>query len=146
MKTKQLLIFTSLFFISFLNLLGQNLTEKQMEYEKNKVQIFTEKERDNIQLWHQNRLELMNLSEDTEEKYSNTLVFYLVKMARLDDKDMGNSKAEIVQKLDELLIKQDEEIKEILSDKEYEIHLENYSKILKSIRTRIEETDYNKKN
>jgi hypothetical protein len=145
MKTNNVL-FLLFFLISFLGVNAQVLTQKQMEYEKNKVQIFTEKERDNVQLWHQKRLELMNLSDDTEEKYNNTLVFYLVKMARLDDKDMGNSKEEVLQKLDELLIRQDEEIKEILSEDEYKTHLDNYGKILKSIRTRIEETDYSIEN
>jgi hypothetical protein len=143
MKIKHLL-FTSFFLFSFVNLIAQNLTQKELEYEKNKVQIFTVKERDNLQIWFNEKVKLMNLSEAKEEEYNNILIFYLVKMGRLDDKDQGNSKEEILQKLDELLIKQDEEIKAILTNEEYEIHLNNYSKMLKSIRNRVSETDYSK--
>jgi len=143
MKSKHLLCI-SFFLFSFVHIIAQNLTQKQLEYEKNKVQIFTVKERDNLQIWFNEKVKLMNLSEAKEEKYNNILIFYLVKMGRLDDKDMGNSKEEILQKLDELLLKQDKEIKAILSKEEYEIHLKNYSKMLKSIRNRISETDYSK--
>ncbi len=144
MKTKCIFLFISFFLASFLNSNAQSLTQKQLEYEKNKVQIFTVKERDNLQIWFNEKVKLMNLSEAKEEEYNNILIFYLVKMGRLDDKDMGNSKEEILQKLDELLLKQEGEIKAILSKEEYEIHLKNYSKMLKSIRNRISETDYSK--
>ncbi len=145
MKSKHLL-FISFFLFSFVHIIAQNLTQKQLEYEKNKVQIFTVKERDNLQIWFNEKVKLMNLSEAKEEEYSNIVIFYLVKMGRLDDKDIGNSKEEVLQKLDELLIKQDQEIKASLSEEEYEIHLKNYSKMLKSIRNRISETDYSKSN
>ena len=84
----------------------------------------------------------MDLSEDREDDYSSILIFYFVKMGRLDDKDMGNSKEEILQKMDILLKRQDIEIKALLSEDEYDIHQKNYTEFIKTIKKRIIETDY----
>ncbi len=108
---KTILLFIGFSFISLLNINAQELTQKQLEYEKNKVQIFTVNERDNLLNWFSDRAKLMNLTEAKEDEYINILIFYFVKMGRLDDKDKGNSKEEIIQKLDVLIKKQDAEIK-----------------------------------
>ena len=121
---------------------AQTLTVKQQEYEKNKVQIFTINERDNLLNWFTDRAKLMNMTEAKEDEYSGILIFYYVKMGRLDDKDQGNSKEEIVQKMDILLKKQDIEIKAILSEDEYKKHQKNYNKFIKSVKKRIAETSY----
>ncbi|MCK5637817.1 MAG: hypothetical protein KAH67_03845 [Flavobacteriaceae bacterium] len=113
-----------------------------MEYEKNKVQIFTVNERDNLLNWFGDRAKLMNLTETKEDEYTNILIFYFVKMGRLDDKDKGNSKEEIIQKLDVLIKKQNAEIKDILTVDQYKMHLENYGEFMQSIKNRITETDY----
>ncbi len=84
----------------------------------------------------------MDLSEAKEDEYTGVLIFYFVKMSRLDDKDLGNSKEEILQKMDMLLKKQDIEIKAILSEDEYKIHQKNYNEFIYSIKKRIAETDY----
>lgn len=84
----------------------------------------------------------MDLSEDREDDYSSILIFYFVKIGRLDDKDMGNSKEEILQKMDILLKRQDIEIKALLSEDEYDIHQKNYIEFIKTIKKRIIETDY----
>ncbi len=139
---KLTIISFSLFFIAITEVAAQTLTAKQQEYEKNKVQIFTVNERDNLLNWFTERAKSMNLSETKEDKYTGVLIFYFVKMSRLDDKDLGNSKEEIAQKMDILLKKQDVEIKAILSEDEYKIHQKNYNKFIKSIKKRIAETDY----
>jgi len=139
MKTLQL---TILFCIFMISVSAQTLTPKEKEYEENKVQIFTVNERDNLINWFIERSKLMKLTEDKEDEYTTVLLFYYVKMGRLDDKDKGNTKEEIIQKMDILLKKQDKEIKEILTQQQYEIHLENYGKFIKSIKNRIAETNY----
>ena len=128
--------------ISLLNINAQELTQKQLEYEKNKVQIFTVNERDNLLNWFGDRAKLMNLTETKEDEYTNILIFYFVKMGRLDDKDKENSKEEIIQKLDVLIKKQNAEIKDILTVDQYKMHLENYGEFMQSIKNRITETDY----
>ena len=143
MNNIQLIILSfTFFFISFFSLNAQTLTPKQQEYEKNKVQIFTVNERDNLLNWFTERAKSMDLSEPKEDEYTGVLIFYFVKMSRLDDKDLGNSKEEILQKMDMLLKKQDIEIKAILSEDEYKIHQKNYNEFIYSIKKRIAETDY----
>ena len=84
----------------------------------------------------------MNLSEDLENEYTTILLFYWGKIQRLDDKDMGNSKEEILPKIDEYRTSQDRELEKILSPEEYAKHLEIYDRLMLSVKTRIKETDF----
>jgi hypothetical protein len=121
---------------------GQEMTQKQKEYEENKVEIFTLEERDNIQMWVQEEVEKMGLSEEEISEYNNILLYYLGKIRRFDDKDKGNSKEEILQKLDQLIIKQNADVKEVLNEEQYEMHLEFYDKMILMMKNRIAEFDY----
>lgn len=130
------------FLASCLNMKGQEMTQKQKEYEENKVEIFTLEERDNIQMWVQEEVEKMGLSEEEINEYNNILLYYLGKLRRFDDKDKGNSKEEVLKKMDQLIIKQNADIKEILSEEQYEMHLEFYDKMILMMKNRIAETEY----
>jgi hypothetical protein len=124
------------------NAKAQELTQKQQEYEENKVEIFSVKERDNVQLWSQEEVSKMGLSEEERSKYSNTILHYLSKMRRLDDKDMGYSKEEMIKEMDELVVKQNAELKEWLTEEQYKMHLEIYDEMILMIKNRIGETEY----
>ena len=130
------------FLVANVSMEAQTLTVKQKEYEKNKVQIFTVNERNNLLNWFTERAKSMDLSEAKEDEYTGILIFYFVKMGRLDDKDQGNSKEEILQKMDELTKKQNTEVKEILTKEQYKVHVENFDKLIQSIKNRISETKY----
>ena len=130
------------FLASCLSMKGQEMTQKQKEYEENKVEIFTLEERDNIQMWVQEEVEKMGLSEEEINEYNNILLYYLGKLRRFDDKDKGNSKEEVLKKMDQLIIKQNADIKEILSEEQYEMHLEFYDKMILMMKNRIAETEY----
>ena len=130
------------FLVANVSMEAQTLTVKQKEYEKNKVQIFTVNERNNLLNWFTERAKSMDLSEAKEDEYTGILIFYFVKMGRLDDKDQGNSKEEILQKMDELTKKQNAEVKEILTKEQYKVHVENFDKLIQSIKNRISETKY----
>jgi len=136
------LLVMMVFIASCLSMQGQEMTQKQKEYEENKVEIFTLEERDNIQMWVQEEVEKMGLSEEEISEYNNILLYYLGKIRRFDDKDKGNSKEEILQKLDKLIIKQNADVKEILSEEQYKMHLEFYDKMVLMMKTRIAEFDY----
>ena len=132
-----------IFFASCLSMNGQEMTQKQKEYEENKVEIFTVQERDNTQMWVQEEeVGKMGLSEEVTNEYSNILLFYLGKIRRLDDKDMGNSKSEILEKMDQLIIKQNADVKEILNEEQYEMHLKFYDKMILMMKNRIAETEF----
>jgi DNA-directed RNA polymerase subunit F len=136
------LLFFSFFIISVTGLKAQTLTPQQQEYEKNKVQIFTVNERDNLLNWFAERAKSMKLSEAKEDEYTGILIFYFVKMSRLDDKDQANSKEEILQKMDKFIVKQNAEVKKILTKEQYKIHIENFDKLIQSIKKRIAETNF----
>lgn len=135
---KSIFIITFLFSSIIMN--AQKLTLKQQEYEKNKVQIFTSDERDNLQRWFIEEVDQMCLTEAKNEEYFSILLYYNVKMTRLDDKDMEYTKEEINEKFDKLLAKQDVEIKKILSEEKYKMHIEVYDELLRSIRNRMDKT------
>jgi len=144
MNTKSFIQFICVFLIFCTSITAQELTEKQKEYQENKVEIFTVEERNNIQNWIQEEFSQMNLSEEKEEQYSTILLSYMGKIQRLDDKDMGNSKEDIVQKMDEMIVNQDKELEKILSPEEFAMHVKIYDKLLLSVKNRIAETDYSK--
>ena len=144
MNTKSFIQFICVFLIFCTSITAQELTEKQKEYQENKVEIFTVEERNNIQNWIQEEFSQMNLSPEKENQYSTILLSYMGKIQRLDDKDMGNSKEDIVQKMDEMIVNQDKELEKILSPEEFAMHVKIYDQLLLSVKNRIAETDYPK--
>ena len=144
MNSKSFFQFTCIFLVFCSTICAQELTEKQKEYQENKMQIFTLEERNNIQNWIQKEFAQMNLSEEKEAQYSTILLSYMGKIQRLDDKDMGNSKEDIIQKMDEMIVNQDKELEKILSPEEFAMHVKIYDRLLLSVKNRIAETDYPK--
>ncbi|GGZ80030.1 hypothetical protein [Algibacter mikhailovii] len=120
------------------NIGAQNLTEKQKEREKNKVKIYTPDEYDNLQIAFREGVDAMKLSEDKLEQYDAIVLKYVSKMVRLNDKDQGNSPEEVKIKFSENIDQMNAEVKEMLSPKEYVMHLENIHKIVYSVNTRLE--------
>ena len=104
----------------------------QQTKEEVKVQIFTHEERDNLQLWYNEELQRMDLSEEKESQYNSILFYYIAKITRLDDKDQDLSKEEFMAKLNEYLDKQDQDLKEILTEEQFAIHKEIYGEFLRS--------------
>lgn len=126
-------VFCSFVVLFSCSLSAQTLTAKQKEREKNKVEIYSAEERDNLQRYYHEEVKKMNLSEKEESNYYETLVSYTYDMARLNDKDKGLNSEEIKTKLDGLVTKMNSEMKSILSTEQYIIHLETFNKVLTSI-------------
>ena len=97
-----------------------------------KVKIFSHEERDNLQLWYNEELKRMELSEEKEAQYNGILFYYIAKISRLDDKDQDLSQAEFKDRLNEYLKKQDADLREILTDEQFTIHKEIYGEFLRS--------------
>jgi len=102
-------------------------------------EIFTSGEKDNIQMWFHDEVDIMNLTEKKEKTYLDIVFYYIPKMRHLRDKDKGYSKREFLVLLDELLLKQNKEMITFLTDEEYLKHLEIYNRLLKSINNKLEE-------
>jgi len=126
-------VFYSFVVLFSCSLSAQTLTAKQKEREKNKVEIYSAEERDNLQRYYHEEVKKMNLSEKEESNYYETLVSYTYDMARLNDKDKGLNSEEIKTKLDGLVTKMNSEMKSMLSTEQYIIHLETFNKVLTSI-------------
>ena len=100
--------------LTTVNLSAQNLTAKQQLRENNEVELFTEKEKDEIQLWFNQEIESMNLDEQTLSAYESNLLVYTSKMMRLDDKDNDYTIEEIKSQLDNIVEKLNKKMVNIL--------------------------------
>ncbi len=131
MKHLKLLLII-LFLSLYVNSYGQK-SQKQIDREKNRVEIFSDQERANLQLHFYDKTQEMNLSEDVEEEYYRLLLHYVYDIQRLDDKDMALTDDEIKVELEKIVPKMNSKIKPVLSEADYQTHLNNFNDILKSI-------------
>lgn len=99
---------------------------------EDKVEIFSSKEKDNLQIWFHEEVKKMKLSEEEMNQYTSIITYYIAKIARLDDKDKDYSKDRLKQELNTLLSKQDVELKELLSPEQYAVHKDIYAEFLRS--------------
>lgn len=113
-------------------LLLTNIHSQDLSKEERKVEIFSSEEKDNLQLWFQDEVKRMNLNEEEMSQYSSIIVYYVAKIARLDDKDKDYSEERFKKELNSLLAKQDIELEELLTPEQFEIHKEIYGEFLRS--------------
>ncbi len=130
MKTIKL-FFIALFILTFFNVNAQS--QKQIDLEKNKVQIFSDEERANLQLHFYDKTQEMNLSETVEEDYYRLLLHYVYDMQRLNDKDKDFTNDEMKVELEKLVTKMNSKIQPVLTEEHYQTHLNNFNDVLKSI-------------
>ncbi len=60
-------------------------------------------------------------------------------MSHLDDKDKGRTREEVLQGIDDYMIKLNKEVKPILSKEQYQMHLESFDTLLTSVNNRMEQ-------
>ena len=130
MKTIQLSLVT-LLMLTCTTLIGQS--KKQLEREKNKVEVFTVEERANLQLYFYEKTKAMDLSEEVEEEYYMYILQYVYDMQRLNDKDKDYTDEEIKTELTKLIDKIDTKVKPILTDEQFKMHKANWEALLKSV-------------
>jgi uncharacterized membrane-anchored protein YhcB (DUF1043 family) len=126
------LLLTFLFLSLYVNSYGQQ-SQKQIDLEKNKVQIFSDEERANLQLHFYDKTKEMNLSEAAEEDYYRLLLHYVYDMQRLNDKDKDFTNEEVKLELEKLVTKMNSKIQPVLTEAHYQTHLNNFNDLLKSI-------------
>ena len=113
-------------------LLLTNIQAQKLSKEERKVEIFSSEEKDNLQLWFRDEVKRMNLSEEEMSQYSSIIVYYVAKIARLDDKDKDYSEEQFKKELNSLLARQDKELEDLLTAEQFEIHEEIYGEFLRS--------------
>ena len=124
-RTKIVLCITGL-------LLFTNMQAQELSKEERKVEIFSSEEKDNLQLWFRDEVKSMNLNEEEMSQYSSIIVYYVAKIARLDDKDKDYSEERFKKELNNLLAKQDKELEDLLTPEQFDMHKEIYGEFLRS--------------
>jgi hypothetical protein len=107
-------------------------SQKQINLEKNRVEIFNDEERANVQYHFYEKTQELNLTDDVEAEYYRIIVYHVWDMARLDDKDKENTDEEIRAQLKALLKKMDKEVQPILTEEQFMMHKKNFRDVLKS--------------
>lgn len=112
---------------------GQELTKEEKEYLDYKVAIFSSEEKELQKLWYEDQMDLMKLKGELREDYQKIVVYHAYKMERLDDRDSDFNEKEIHQKLQEQINLMHKDVKFILDDNQYDIHLRTWKVILKAV-------------
>jgi hypothetical protein len=107
-------------------------SQKQINLEKNRVQIFNDEERANVQYHFYQKTQELNLSDAVEAEYYKIIVYHVYDMARLDDKDQDNTDEEIRTNMKVLVLKMDKEVKPILNPEQFKMHQQNFKDVLQS--------------
>ncbi len=109
-----------------------NLNAQEYTKAERKVQIFTPDEKDNLQMWFHREIYKMEFTEEELDEYYAVIFYYVSKISRLDDLDKGYTEEEFKVELNKYLKKQETDLKEMLTEKRYNIHTEIYNVFLKS--------------
>jgi len=137
MKTiKTLLVITLMLTGVYSN--SQTLSPREQERQNNEVEILTNEERWDLQVWFYQEVQSMNLDKETLEEYESNFLMYSSRMMRLDDKDQDNTQEEIIEKLDELVVQMNETMKTILSQESYDIHEDNVKILINYVKLKME--------
>lgn len=121
----------SILFVLF-SMIYFNLTAQELSKEERKVEIFSSEEKDNLQRWFHDEVKRMGLNEEEMSQYSSIIVYYVAKIARLDDKDKDFSEEQFKKELNGLLARQDKELEDLLTPEQFDIHKEIYGEFLRS--------------
>lgn len=101
-------------------------------------QLFTDKDKDFFQLWYYDQVLKMQLDEEARGDYLALLQYYTFKMTRLGLAKYNYTDAEQKMKFDQLVKKMNAEMMDYLSNANYMIHKQSF--------TKIEDAVYKKKN
>ena len=95
--------------------------------------LFTDKDRDFLQLWYYEQMLEMDLDEEARYDYLAILEFYTYKMGYLTHPKYNYTESEQKAKFKELVDKISVEMKDYLSERNFEIHQKNFGKIVELI-------------
>ncbi|WP_370392000.1 hypothetical protein [uncultured Winogradskyella sp.] len=107
-------------------------SQKEIELEKNKVEIFGHEEKANLQYYFYLKTKELGLNDEDEAEYYRILLHYTYDMNRLNDKDQDNSEEEIKSKLKALIKKMNSEIRTVLNEEQFKLHVKNFNDGLKA--------------
>ncbi|WP_053972395.1 hypothetical protein [Mangrovimonas sp. ST2L15] len=127
--------FLLLFFVLIAqNGFSQKKSAKQLAREEYKVDtLITQEERWNRQVWFNDQVEKMNMNDDLRDDYNSIIGYHYYKVSRLNDLDQNLSLPEMKEKFDDEIKKLNIEAKGLLSEEQYQIHLESVETFVHSV-------------
>ncbi len=122
-------------FISVLLMPVMGIAQEEASSEatvKAKNYVFTDQERDSLQLWFYDRATVMGLKDEKRDEFYSIVLDYLGKARALLNKETGDAPKVVQEKFEQLLTEQHEQVKAILDEEQYNYYLDTYSKLVKS--------------
>ena len=131
---KSIYISVILVVFAFMGVKGQEsaMTSKELK-EKNKVEIYSDIEKSNFQVWFNEESKRFIPNQELRDEYYAIVLYYTVKMKRLNDLDKGLEEKGIYPAYLKLQKKSNKEVKQILNDTQYHKHIEIMEKVNKSV-------------
>lgn len=102
------------------------------------VYVFTPAEMDNTQAWFIKRLDGMDLSKETRQKYNRAFENNMNSVFRLTQTNADYPKSEIKERLKRIFDKTNEDVKPILTKEQYKEHLETADILQKAYLKRLD--------
>ncbi len=129
---KQLLFFL-LMIISLSSSNAQDLTEDQKEQLEYKVSVFTSNDKELQKLWYEDRMDEMKIKGKLREDYLKIVEYHALKMEQLRGSKNKISADQMKSKLQERVVLMETDVKEILDQKQLEIHQKTWKAIIKAV-------------
>jgi hypothetical protein len=127
MKRFNLFLFLTLSFFNFALNAQEDIESKQAN------PVFTAEERDSLQLWFYDRATAMGLQGEKRDSFYNIILYNSSRIRKLVKREEDMNQDELVSKFEALMDEQNNEIRPLLNEKQYEYYLETYSKMLDSV-------------
>jgi hypothetical protein len=129
---------TNLSFLLF-SLLSIGVVDVQAQSnDKPHSQVFTPQETDSLQLWFYDRATVMGLKGQKRDEFYNLILNHSYRMKKLVKLEEELTKDEMRARFEALLAEQNQEIRQLLDEKQYSYYLETYNKMLDSVYHRKE--------
>ena len=109
----------------FFKYVSQDLDVEVVEDER----IFTSKDKCFIQHWYYEQVVKMDFDKEGVDDYSSLLLYYTYKMGRLRLAKQNYTDSEIKARFNELVVQLNLEMKDFLSDKDYNTQIESFKLI-----------------
>ena len=136
------LFLTSLMLCSAYNYAQINSYDTELkERMENKVEVFSHKEKDSIQIWFYNQTNKLDLTPKVRQEYSQILTDNVFDMKRVNDKDKGYTRKEQLEQLELISKKINSSVKPLLNENQYKKHLSNYEAIYNEIIRKFNEEE-----
>ncbi len=120
-------------FLCFFTASAQDLTADQKEQLEYKVSVFTSNDKELQELWYEDRLDEMKVKGKLREDYLRIVKYHALKMEQLKGDKFKIGADQMKAKLQERVALMEADAKEVLDQRQFEIHQKTWKAIIKAI-------------